>query len=257
MSLRKNTVILLAAALSPWLHVANAAGTSRGVVIYKDYSFDPDSQAEIADYSSVQRFGTVDTVVTPGGQTLRIFSNQDPIYIPAAGTAGSRAADVTQTIQSAERRFPQFAARLENYRRAWASVAQAAPAAKRSPAAVAEASPGGTASPAPAAGSGRVLRTKSGQSFQSWTVSGVEGDTVVISHADGISRVPIADLPDNLYGFPDEVIARAQLLREKEAAQARADLEKAAGFPTASPAAHGKHRDRDRDKDINGDRPSD
>lgn len=251
MNLRKITIFLLAAAALP--ASLFAAGRSIGVVIYKEFAFDPDSQAEIADYSSLQRLGSVDNVITPGGQTLRIFSNQGPVYIPAPGTAGRDTGDVTRAIQAAESRFPQFARRLEIYRQGWASAAQAAPAPRSTPAAPASS----TATPGSAAGSGKVLRTQSGETFQGWSVSGMEGDTVVITHADGVSRVPIADLPDNLYGFPPEVIARAQLLRQEAAARARADLEKAAGFPTASPAAHGKHRDRDRDKDLNGDRPSD
>ena len=256
MNLRNTTVFLLAMALTASLF---ASGRSIGVVIYKEFAFDPDSQAEIADYSSLQRLGSVDNVITPGGQTLRIFSNQGPVYIPAPGTAGRDTGEVTRAIQAAESRFRQFARRLETYRQGWASAAQAAPAPRSIPA-VAAAPPGpasSTATPASAAGSGKVLRTQSGETFQGWSVSGMEGDTVVITHADGVSRVPIADLPDNLYGFPPEVIARAQLLRQQAAAQARADLEKAAGFPTASPAAHGKHRDRDRDKDINADRPLD
>jgi hypothetical protein len=257
MNLRKITIFLLAAAALP--ASLFAAGRCVGVVIYKEFAFDPDSQAEIADYSGLQRLGSVDNVITPDGQTLRIFSNQGPIYIPGPGTAGSDPGDVTRAIRAAESRFPQFARRLEIYRQGWALAAQAAPAPRSTPA-VAAAPPALASDPSsatPAAGSGKVLRTQSGETFQGWSVSGMEGDTVVITHADGVSRVPIADLPDNLYGFPPEVIARAELLRQQAAAQARADLEKAAGFPTASPTAHGKHRDRDRDKDLNGDRPSD
>jgi len=256
MNLRIITFFLLIVALPASLY---AAGRSIGVVIYKEFAFDPDSQAEMADYSSLQRFGSVDNVVTPAGETLRIFSNQGPVYIPAPGTPGSDTGEVTRTIQCAESRFPQFVRRLETYRQGWASVTRAAPGPQPSPAvaSVRPAPASSPATPASGAGSGKVLRTRSGEMFQAWSVSGMEGDTVVITHADGISRVPIADLPDNLYGFPPEVIARAQLLRQQEAAQARADLEKAAGFPSPAPAAHGKHRDRDKEKDLNGDRPWD
>jgi len=380
---RRSSRLLLAAALFPWLYGAAALGTTAGLVIYKDNSFDPDSQAEIATFSSVQHFTAVDAVLTTGGATLRLQSGQEPIYIPQAGDPDSTAEEATGTILGAERRFPQFTAKLEILRQRWAALPKAAPAVTtgraisasaeststltadewkkkateeypglavvgsplnaafvakykayqgsnyfdtpdwpmrlakecaqatpvRSPASLAdrlantswndankEDSQGNQKSftlnpdmtvranwrhkelgwwkvlddtrielhvardtsvravlvfnedlteatdddnqsyhrlnppasqttaqvqpsqqagaPAPA----KVLRTKSGGVFQSWSVTRIDGDTVVISHADGISRIPISDLPDDLSGFSPEVIARAQQLRQQAAA---------------------------------------
>jgi hypothetical protein len=188
-----------------------------GLVIYKDYSFDADSQAELTEYSSDDHYSTVDNVVTPGGQRLRILASQEPIFIPQAGDRSAKPAAMSQTIQAAEKRFPQFAARLEACRRAWAAVPASTPTPAQRLAVSPAATPAPVDTPPPAPDHGlinKTLRTKTGETLQGWRVTGMEGDTVVISDADGISRVPIGDLPDNLYGFPQVVIARAEQLRQ-------------------------------------------
>jgi hypothetical protein len=200
-----------------------------GLVIYKDYSFDSDSQAEMAEYATDDHYSNVDNVVTPSGGRLRILASQEAIFIPAAGEHGKSPAAMTQAIAATEKRFPQFQVKLEGYRREWAAAPVPTPAptpeAAISPenvAAAAEAVASADAPP-PAPNHGtlnNVLHTKSGESLKAWTVTGMEGDDVVISHAAGISRVPIVDLPDNLYGFPEAVIDRAEQLRQARLAGA-------------------------------------
>jgi hypothetical protein len=223
MKLHKITMLLAAAACcGTWICGARAFGASGGLVIYKNYSFDPDSQAEITDYTSYDRYPSVDNVLTPSGQTLQITPGQEPIYIPHAGDPKSNSAEVSQTILTEKRRFPQFAAKLEWERRAWAAAPSATP--KPSPAIAAAPQPTAPADAvdaAPSEDSARVLHTKSGDTLTDWKLAAVEGDTVVITHADGISRIPITDLPDNLFGFPQEVMDRAQQLRQQAADQAR------------------------------------
>jgi hypothetical protein len=126
MKLRKITIPAMACAA--WICGASAnAAPAGGVVIYKDFSFDPDSQAEIADYTSFDRYSSVDNVLMPNGQTLRITPDQEPIYIPRAGGAQSNGAAMIRTIVAAERRFPQFAPKLEAYRVGWSAVPKPAP----------------------------------------------------------------------------------------------------------------------------------
>jgi hypothetical protein len=227
---REIPIILLAAGLFSWIQGATALGATGGLVIYKEYAFDADSQAAMTDYSSFQHFASVDNVVTTSGETLRILPGDEPLYIPNPGDPTSTAADVTRTILAAERRFPQYAPKLENVRRAWASLPKAAPAI------VVQPTPSIATAPQPTPGdeSANVLRTKYGETYRSWKVTGMEGDTVVLSHADGISRVPISDLPNNLYGFPPEVMARAEQLRERGAAQTHATFAKGHAHPANS-----------------------
>lgn len=238
MKLRKITILPLAVACATWICGARAnAASAGGLVIYKDFSFDPDSQAEITDYTSFDRYPSVDNVLTPGGQTLRITPGQEPIYIPGAGDPRSNGAAVIRTILAAERQFPQFASKLEAYRRAWSAIPSPTPqpsqslAAAPPPAAETEA-----LDATPDGGSTRVLHTKSGETLTDWKVTAMEGDSVVISHADGISRIPITDLPDNLFGFPPNVLARAEQLRQQTVDQARMA---AAGGPRGTAGTRG------------------
>ena len=221
MKLRKNTILLFVTACAAWICGGRAFAAGSGLVIYKDYSFDPDSQAEVMDYTSVERYPSVDNVLTPNGQTLQITPAQEPIYIPHAGDPQTSGTAVTGTILAAERRFPQFAGKLEAYRQAWAAVPIATPAPRPSPAIAAAPQATPQEDAAPAGGSARVLLMKNGEKLTDWKVSAVEGDSVVITHADGISRIPITDLPDNLFGFPPEVTARAEQLRQQAAERAR------------------------------------
>jgi hypothetical protein len=237
MKISKNAVFLLA--LAPWLTGATALGG--GVVIYKEFSFDSDSQAELVDYSSYEHFTSVDNVHTTDGQTLRMTPGQEPIYIPAAGSGDGTAAGVTATIGVAERRFPQFAGKLEGYRRAWEAVGKTTAAVQprvTSAAAILAATPQ-PAVTADAAGDrpDEVLHTQDGATYRDWKLTGVEADTVVISHADGISRVPMAELPKNLWGFPPEVVARVEQLRQETAAEGQAVASTA-----ARPAGSPRHR---------------
>jgi hypothetical protein len=158
---------------------ADLLGATGGMVIYKDESFEPDSLAEIAYYRSVEHFPVVDNLVTVDGNPLRILPGQDPVYIPSPGDPGSTAEEAIRTILGAESRFPQFVRKLEPLRQGWA--AQPRPAA-----------PAPTSAPEAT----NVLRTKSGEVFESWSVSSIDGDIVTISHSAGVSRVPVADLPD-------------------------------------------------------------
>lgn len=172
-------VILLAGvAVFLWPLGGNAIAATDGLVIYKDHPFDDDSQAEIKNYSSIKHFAAVDNVFTTSGQALRILPSQEPVYIPQPGDPDCTVNEATRRILAAEGRFPQFAPNLEVLRRGWAALPKAAvPVAT------------------PVRGSVNELQTKSGDVFQSWTVSAIDGETVTISHSAGISRVSIADLP--------------------------------------------------------------
>lgn len=239
-------ILLMGATLLPRTGGAAASGVTGGIVIFKEFSFDPDSQAQIANYTSFERFPSVDNVVTSAGETIRILPGQGPVYIPQPGDPASNAGELARAILAAERRFPQFASRLETMRRAWAALPKRAVAAQATPAASRpRAAPFATPfapEPTPAGGPAQVLRTRSGAVFVSWTVTGVEGDTVVISHEDGISRVSISDLPDNLIGFPPDVVARAEALRAQEEAELRKAADRAAPHGADAAASPGKGR---------------
>jgi len=227
-------ILLLAAGLLPWLRGADALGAG-GLVIYKQFSFDSDSNAEMVSYSSFAHFASVDNVVTTDGQTLRILPGQDPVYVPFPGDPAETAGKITPTILAAERRFPQFARRLEMARQAWATAPKAAVAVQAEP--VANPAPTPAPQPAPAADAGNVLHTRYGEVFRSWKVVSVDANTVVISHADGITRISIADLPDNLAGFPPEVVARVQQLRLQQETQLQREADAAEAAHAVAPAA--------------------
>jgi hypothetical protein len=226
-------ILLLAAVLLPWAGGANALAATGGLIIYKQFSFDSDSEAEMAGFTSFAHFASVDNVVTTSGQTLRILPGQDPVYIPQPGYPGETAGQVIPNILAAERRFPQFASKLELTRRAWVAAPKAPVAFAANP--VATPAPSPTPQAAPADEPSNVLHTRYGEVFHSWKVSSVQGDTVVISHADGISRISIADLPDNLAGFPPEVIARVQQIRLQQAAQLQKEANAVDAAHTAPP----------------------
>ena len=223
-------MLLIATSLLPWIHGADALGATGGLVIYKDNSFDADSLAEIASYSSVEHFGAADNVVTAEGQSLRILSGQAPIYIPAPGDPDGTPEDATRVILTAERRYPQFIRKLELVRQAWVALPKSTLAAQTPPSIAA------VPLPTAEAGSAGDLHTKSGGVFQSWNATGIEGDAVIVSHADGIARIPITDLPDDLSGFPADIIDRVQQLRQ-QAAAAKQTQTPTATDPTAINAA--------------------
>ena len=221
-------MLLLAVSALPGGRGAEAPGAAAGFVIFKEFPFEPDSQAEVVNYSSYERFPAVDNVVRMDGETIRILPSEEPIYIPAPGVPGATAAQVNQTILAAEQRFPQFASKLETVRQGWAALPKAVVAARtNAPAPVA--SP--TAQAASADDHENVLHTRNGETFHGWTLIGVERDSVVLSHDDGISRVQISELPDNLYGFPENVMARARQLH-----QPLAGIQKAAASRPRKPA---------------------
>lgn len=222
--------LLLIILLSPFVLGPDAHAATGGLVIYKAFSFDSDSQAQIANYSSYEHFPFVDNVLTPDGQTLRILSGQDPVYIARPGDPGTTAEQAIPTILHAEKRFPQFAPKLEQMRQAWTLLPKAAASVKSSPL--------GTplAKPSPViGGSGNVLHTKSGEVFHAWSISAFEGNTVVIKHADGISRVPISDLQDSLGGYFSRKETPAVQPRQRDAAEIRSEAGKASPHLAASP----------------------
>jgi hypothetical protein len=183
----------------------SASGATGGLVIYKLYSFDPDSQAEMASYRSYEHFASVDNVLTPSGQTLRILSGQDPVYIPNPGSPEITSEQVARVIADAERRFPQLATKLESLRQEWTSLPKPAPVAESpAPAVIA-------ARPTPPGKAANVLRTRSGQMFEGWSIAAFEGNTVVIKHDGGVSRIPVSELPRELLGLPPEKTARTPL----------------------------------------------
>ena len=301
---------LMAAGLLPWLHGMDALGATGGLVIYKDHSFDSDSMAEIENYRSVQHFPSVDNVHTTDGQTLRIFSGQEPIYIPEPGEPDSTAEETTATILAAERRYPQFTRKLEVVRRAWAALPAAAPPVQTTSATSAKSNSALTvdqwrkkameqfpelavagsplnaafvakykayqgsnyfdspdwpmrlakecagaipwtngvsqaAQSAPvAAPATDVLLTKSGRVFQAWSVTRIDGDAAIVNHADGISRVPIADFPDDLSKFPRDKIAAVQQFRERAVIKAIAE-KRAAEAGAEAPTANNTTADQD------------
>jgi hypothetical protein len=187
--------IVIASAWFTWVCGIHARAAPGGLVIYKQFSFDPDTSAEIAPYSTFEHYAVVDNVHTPSGQTLRILSGQDPVYVPEPGNPGSTPDQATRTILTAEKRFPQFAAKLETVREAWAAPPIAEAPVEPRPRATA------TPRPSPPTNSASVLRTKSGQVFAGWSISAFEGKTVVIKHSGGISRIPASDLPNDLIGL--------------------------------------------------------
>jgi len=54
-NLRLLLILVLAIGMVFWFHTADAFGATGGLVIYKQFSFDSDFQAEIANYSSGER----------------------------------------------------------------------------------------------------------------------------------------------------------------------------------------------------------
>lgn len=229
-------ILLILPGLISHCAAAEAAG---GLVIYKEFPFDSDSQAVIAAYTSFEHFPSVDNVVTTDGKTLRILPGQEPTYIPAPASSGVTSHGIAPVILSAERRFPQYISKLEPIRRGWADAAEISVAEpkvspiRRIPPASQATSP---------ANPSKVLQTRSGHTYRSWKVSNFDGETVLISHADGISRIPISDLPNNLWGFPPEVVARVEQIHLQEAERLRKAPEKSAGPEAAAPKSGVKRR---------------
>ena len=211
--------IVIAIVVYPW--ICGALGAPGGMVIYRQFSFDPDSNAEMVAYSTFEHYPFVDNVHTPAGQTLRILSGQDPVYIPAPGDPGSTPGQATRTIVAAEKRFPQFAAKLETVRQAWSAPPIAeAPVEPSPPSSKNAAIP----KPSPAAGSANILRTKSGHIYTGWSISAFEGKTVVIKHSGGISRIPASDLPNDLIGLSPVKPAPPPQANDAAAASATSDI---------------------------------
>ena len=90
-----------------------------GMVIYKENPLDADSKAKVAIYRSVERFSVMHHVLIEDGETLSLFGNHGPIYIPEAGAPNSTRHEAIRAIESAKKSFPQFRAQLEGLRRAW------------------------------------------------------------------------------------------------------------------------------------------
>jgi uncharacterized membrane protein YhaH (DUF805 family) len=73
-----------------------------------------------------------------------------------------------------------------------------------------------------------ALVTKSGKTYERWSIAGTNGDIVTVSYVGGMARVPISDFPDDLSQYPADAVAPIQKLRDQAAAMKIAEEQKAA-----------------------------
>src|SRR5258708_5527521 len=113
----------------PFSAVGQSPTPARGCVVYKLAS---EAWASVVEYKTLEDFGTNITVTNSAGEQVRIFSDQNPIFIPYPSDTSATAEKARAQIQQARKRYPERSSRLAVVEKAWAAV----PASRQQPATV-------------------------------------------------------------------------------------------------------------------------
>lgn len=84
------------------------------------FKFREEAWASFVEYQSVEYLGTNITIMTRAGKPLRIFSAQNPIFIPYPRTPWVNPKDASARIQLARKSYPELAPRLIAVEKIWA-----------------------------------------------------------------------------------------------------------------------------------------
>ena len=140
------------------------------------------------EYRSYRDFGTNIVVVDVAGDEIRVFSGQGPIFIPYPNDKSADRQKVFALLQLARKTYPDLSSRLALVEKAWAE------ALFRTARLAAVPRPG--VPPPKNAVVGTEIVTTSGTRYSNSRVISVEGDILTIAHDDGVSRVQLAELPE-------------------------------------------------------------
>ena len=174
----------------PALTADKAPSGAVGCVVFKRQV---DAGSTLAEYRSYKDFGTAIVVIDGTGGELRVFGSYGPLFIPYPSDPAADRQKAIALLQLARKTYPDLSRRLASVEKAWtdAPLRTAPTAAVPQPVV-----PQPVAPPPKNAVVGTEIVTTSGARYSNARVTSVVGDLLTIAHDDGVSRVRVADLPE-------------------------------------------------------------
>ena len=192
---------------------------ARGCVVYKRQL---DVSASLLEYRAYENLGTNSSVTNGAGEKVRVFPDQNPVFIPYPNDPSASPEKALAQIGLARKKYPELTRHLAAIEKAWAGVPRkSAPAVATAPAVQA---PVAQPAKAPEPAKASEPSTAGGDEYDKLTISRVEPDGLMVVTDTGIRKIPFADLPEKIqkkYGYnPD---AAARFAAAIAAAQRRSD----------------------------------
>jgi hypothetical protein len=102
----------------------NAANTPKpiGLLIYKNYGFDPNSNANITEITAFESFPTISRALTVKGAKLEVEKGRTPVFIPYPSYGGYQPEQALSLIAKAKKLFPQHVRKLGEAESKWTEI---------------------------------------------------------------------------------------------------------------------------------------
>jgi len=194
--------------------IAESPVAVHGCVVYKRQL---DLSASLLEYRAYENLGTNSSVTNVAGEKVRVFPDQNPVFIPYPTDPAAGAETALAQINLARKKYPELARHLAAIEKAWASVPRKSPATVAPVAVVQRPAAEPAKAPEPA--------KAGGDEYEKLTVSRVEPDGLMVETDTGIRKIPFADLPEKIqkkYGYNPDTAAR--FAAAVAAAQRRSDV---------------------------------
>lgn len=186
----------------------------KGCVVHKGAN---DGFAVLEEYTSYEVFGTLINFTDQSGKKFRVYHGENPIIIPYASDPEATSAVAGKALAKALESAPHLRQKLDLISKAWTDRSNAEQVARARMASVPKTPP----KPLEQKSEIPPLKTKSGEEFRDWNITGINNGKARIEHADGSASILVTDLPlDTLRQHP--VIKKA--FGEAEGKEANGDL---------------------------------
>lgn len=160
-------------------------------MIYRAGSYETDDKFRMVEYKTFDDFRTGTVFKTLSGEVLRLTEGHRPLIIPYPSSKSLDPDVIRKRIAEAKGRFPHLGMDVAAIEKAW----EHAPTTETKPSESDRATPPAPATPAAVTA---PLVLKSGEVFQGWSVSRVDGDTVRILHVGGVVAVALTNIPSSM-----------------------------------------------------------
>ena len=214
----------------PALTADKAPSGAVGCVVFKR---PVDAGATFSEYRSYKDFGTAIVVIDGTGGELRVLGYYGPLFIPYPSDPAADRQKAIALLQLARKTYPDQSRRLASVEKAWtdAPLRTAPTAAVPQPAV-----PQPVVPLAKNAVVGTEIVTTSGARYSNARVTSVVGDLLTIAHDDGVSRVRVADLPEETKKkYAHEITEGAKVAAAEPKISSVKDSHTPAATPPAQP----------------------
>ena len=226
------TTLVLCLSIFSISAIAQNPASARGCVIFKRAS---QTTASMEEYRKFENLGTNISVTDLAGKLLTVLPGEKPIFIPYPTDPSATLEKATAQIGIARKTYPESSRRLAAIEKAWAAAPRATVAAIPTAPVSLQPSPDSEALPKNNP-KGMEIVTISGTKYENVTIKLVEPDGLSISHDAGLTKIPFAELGEELrakYGFDQKkaaqfTAANQETLKQKAAAQQKAAAEQQA-----------------------------